>query len=279
MAIPVTTDELIDKASAAKAASIVLAQASTDLKNRALAAIARAIRAREGEILAANAQDCSNASPRIEIDRLRLTPQRIAGMARDVEAVAGLADPIGEQFDRIMRPNGLAISKRRGLGVVGVVYESRPNVTSDVAAICLKTGNAVVLRGGSEALSSNRAIASAIHAGLKETGLPETSVQMITSTDRAVVQRMLKLREYIDVIIPRGGEGLIKATIENATIPVIETGAGVCHTYVDRAADPAMAVDIVYNAKVRRPTICNALERCWCTATSRHHGCRRWPPS
>jgi glutamate-5-semialdehyde dehydrogenase len=261
VAIPVTTDELIDKASAAKAASIVLAQASTDLKNRALAAIARAIRAREGEILAANAQDCSNASPRIEIDRLRLTPQRIAGMARDVEAVAGLADPIGEQFDRIMRPNGLAISKRRvPLGVVGVVYESRPNVTSDVAAICLKTGNAVVLRGGSEALSSNRAIASAIHAGLKEAGLPETSVQMITSTDRAVVQRMLKLREYIDVIIPRGGEGLIKATIENATIPVIETGAGVCHTYVDRAADPAMAVDIVYNAKVRRPTICNALD-------------------
>jgi len=258
---PVTTDELIDKASGAKAASIVLAQASTDLKNRALGAIAGAIRAREAEILAANAHDCANASPRIEIDRLRLTPQRIAGMARDVEAVARLADPIGEQFDRITRPNGLAISKRRvPIGVVGVVYESRPNVTSDVAAICLKTGNAVVLRGGSEALSSNRAIAAAIHAGLKEVGLPETSVQIITSTDRALVQRMLKLREYIDVIIPRGGEGLIKATIENATIPVIETGAGVCHTYVDRAADPAMAVDIVYNAKVRRPTICNALD-------------------
>lgn len=239
----------------------MLAQASTDLKNRALAAIAGAIRAREAEILTANAQDCQNASPRIEIDRLRLTPQRVAGMARDVEAVARLADPIGEQFDRTTRPNGLAISKRRvPMGVVGVVYESRPNVTSDVAAICLKTGNAVVLRGGSEALSSNRAIAAAIHAGLKEVGLPETSVQMITSTDRALVQRMLKLREYIDVIIPRGGEGLIKATIENATIPVIETGAGVCHTYVDRAADPVMAVEIVYNAKVRRPTICNALD-------------------
>ena len=261
MMAPVTTDELIDKAAGAKTASRQLARASTDLKNRALASIANAIRGREKEILAANAQDCSNASPRIEIDRLRLTPDRIAGMARDVEAVARLADPIGEQFDKTTRPNGLEISKRRvPIGVVGVVYESRPNVTSDVAAICLKTGNAVVLRGGSEALASNRAIAAAIHEGLHEVGLPETAVQLITSTDRALVQRMLKLREYIDVIIPRGGEGLIKATIENATIPVIETGAGVCHTYVDRAADPDMALSIVYNAKVRRPTICNALD-------------------
>jgi glutamate-5-semialdehyde dehydrogenase len=182
-------------------------------------------------------------------------------MARDVEAVARLADPVGEQFDRSTRPNGLAISKRRvPLGVVGVVYESRPNVTSDVAAICIKTGNAVVLRGGSEALASNRAIAAAIQEGLKDAGLPETAVQLITSTDRALVQRMLKLRDYIDVIVPRGGEGLIRATIEHATIPVIETGAGVCHTYVDRAADQGMAVSIVYNAKVRRPTICNALD-------------------
>ena len=257
----VTTDELVDKAAGAKAASIVLAQASSDLKNRALAAVANAIRGRESEILAANAQDCANASARIEIDRLRLTPDRVAGMARDVEAVARLADPIGERFDQVTRPNGLAISKRRvPIGVVGVVYESRPNVTSDVAAICIKTGNAVVLRGGSEALLSNRAIADAIQAGLKEVGLPETSVPLITSTDRALVQRMLKLREYIDVIIPRGGEGLIKATIAHATIPVIETGAGVCHTYVDRAADPAMALQIAFNAKVRRPTICNALD-------------------
>ena len=261
MTAPVTTDELVDKASGAKAASVVLAQASTDLKNRALAAIANAIRARESEILAANAQDCANASPRIEIDRLRLTSERVSAMARDVDAVARLGDPVGEQFDAVTRPNGLRISKRRvPLGVVGVVYEARPNVTSDVAAICLKTGNAVVLRGGSEALASNRAIAAAIEAGLKEVGLPDTAVQLITSTDRALVQRMLKLREYIDVIIPRGGEGLIKATIENATIPVIETGAGVCHTYVDRAADPEMALKIVYNAKVRRPTICNALD-------------------
>ena len=259
--MPVTTDELLDKASGAKAASVVLAQATTDRKDRALRAMATAIRARESEILAANAQDCANASARIEIDRLRLTPERVAGMARDVEALAKLADPIGEAFDQVTRPNGLRISKRRvPLGVVGVVYESRPNVTSDVAAICLKTGNAVVLRGGSEALASNRAIAGAIQAGLKEVGLPDAAVQLITSTDRALVQRMLKLREYIDVIIPRGGEGLIKATIENATIPVIETGAGVCHTYVDSAADPDMALKIVYNAKVRRPTICNALD-------------------
>jgi glutamate-5-semialdehyde dehydrogenase len=259
--MPVTTDELIDKAAAAKAASIQLGQASTEVKNRALSAIASAIRGRASEILAANAQDCANASRRIEIDRLRLTPERVAGMARDVEAVAKLADPIGEEFDQVTRPNALRISKRRvPLGVVGVVYESRPNVTSDVAAICLKTGNAVVLRGGSEALASNRAIAAAIQSGLKDAGLPETAVQLITSTDRTLVQRMLKLREYIDVIIPRGGEGLIKATIEHATIPVIETGAGVCHTYVDAAADPEMALKIVYNAKVRRPTICNALD-------------------
>ena len=257
----VTTDELTDKASGAKAAAVQLALASTDVKNRALAAIADAIRGREGEILAANAHDCGHASARIEIDRLRLTPERIAGMARDVGAVAKLDDPVGEQFDRVTRPNGLVISKRRvPLGVVGVVYESRPNVTSDVASICIKTGNAVVLRGGSEALASNTAIVAAIHAGLRNAGLPEACVQFITSTDRALIQRMLKLREYIDVIIPRGGEGLIRATIENATIPVIETGAGVCHTYVDRSADPDMAVRIAYNAKVRRPTICNALD-------------------
>jgi glutamate-5-semialdehyde dehydrogenase len=257
----VTTDELIDKASAAKQAAAILAQAPTELKNRALMAIAAAIRAQEAQILAANEKDCASASPRIELDRLRLTRERVAGMARDVEAVSRLDDPVGEQFDSTTRPNGLKISKRRvPIGVVGVVYESRPNVTSDVAAICLKTGNASVLRGGSEALASNRAIVEAIHAGLSETGLPDTAVQLITSTDRALVQRMLKLRKYLDVIIPRGGEGLIKATIENATIPVIETGAGVCHTYIDRAADPEMALRIAYNAKVRRPTICNALD-------------------
>ena len=169
--------------------------------------------------------------------------------------------PLASGSTRSTRPNGLVISKRRvPLGVVGVVYESRPNVTSDVAAICIKTGNAVVLRGGSEALASNRRSPRRFSSGLRDAGLPEAAVQLITSTDRALVQRMLKLREYLDVIIPRGGEGLIQATVENATVPVIETGAGVCHTYVDRAADPDMALRIVYNAKVRRPTICNALD-------------------
>ncbi len=257
----VTTDELTEKAAAAKAASIQLARASTGVKNRALKAIAAAIRSTEKEILEANARDCAAASPRIELDRLRLTSARVAAMASDVEAVAALDDPLGETFDAVTRPNGLRISKRRvPLGVVGVIYESRPNVTSDVAAIALKTGNAVVLRGGSEALDSNRAIAAAIQAGLAEAGLPAAAVQLITSTDRALVQRMLKLREYLDVIVPRGGEGLIRMTVENATVPVIETGAGVCHTYIDRTAEPEMALRIAYNAKVRRPTICNALD-------------------
>jgi glutamate-5-semialdehyde dehydrogenase len=261
MGISQAVDELIEKAAEAKRASLALAQTSADQKNAALRAIARAIRTYETAILAANAQDCAHADARIEIDRLRLTPERIAAMARDVEAIAVLHDPVGEEFDRTSRPNGLEISKRRvPLGVVGVVYESRPNVTSDVAALCLKTGNAVVLRGGKEALESNRAIVAAIHQGLLDAGLSAAAVQFITSTDRALVDRMLKLREYIDVIVPRGGAGLIQATIENATVPVIETGAGVCHTYVDRGADPEMALKIVYNAKVRRPTICNALD-------------------
>ncbi|MCM3881875.1 MAG: glutamate-5-semialdehyde dehydrogenase [Vicinamibacterales bacterium] len=257
----IKTDELLEKAAAAKAASVVLAQLSTDTKNRALEAIARAIRAHEAQILAANANDCAIAPPRIEIDRLRLTHERVAGMARDVEAVAKLADPVGEVFDATSRPNGLKVSKRRvPFGVVGVVYEARPNVTCDVAALCLKTGNAVVLRGGKEALESNRAIVAAIHQGLAGSDVPESAVQLIASTDRALVQRMLKLRQYLDVIVPRGGQGLIQATIENATVPVIETGAGVCHTYVDASADVEMATRIVHNAKVRRPTICNALD-------------------
>jgi glutamate-5-semialdehyde dehydrogenase len=258
------SDELIEKASEAKRASLSLAQLTTDQKNAGLQAIARAIRAHEKTILAANASDCARpelVEGRIEIDRLRLTSERVAAMARDVEAIVALRDPVGEEFDRTSRPNGLEISKRRvPLGVVGVVYEARPNVTSDVAALCLKTGNAVVLRGGKEALESNRAIVAAIHQGLLDAELPAGAVQFITSTDRALVDRMLKLREYIDVIVPRGGAGLIKATIENATVPVIETGAGVCHTYVDRGADAEMALKIVYNAKVRRPTICNALD-------------------
>lgn len=254
-------DGLMSTAAAAKAASIVVAQASTEVKNRALAGIARSLRSHETEILRANGEDCRKASERIEIDRLRLTPDRVAAMARDVEAVAQLPDPIGERFDEVVRPNGLKIYKRRvPLGVVGVVYESRPNVTSDVAALCLKTGNTVVLRGGSEASESNQIIVAAIRDGLLKAGLPQHAVGLIGAGGRPEVERMLKLRQYIDVIIPRGGAGLIQMTIENATVPVIETGAGVCHTYVDAHADLEMATRIVYNAKVRRPTICNALD-------------------
>jgi glutamate-5-semialdehyde dehydrogenase len=253
-------DGLLTGAALAKEASIGIAQAPTEVKNRALMAIARAIRSHESDILRANAEDCRTASERIEIDRLRLTPERVAAMARDVEAIAELEDPIGEQFDRVVRPNGLTIYKRRvPLGVVGVIYESRPNVTSDVAALCLKTGNAVVLRGGSEAEQSNQVIVAAISEGLLNAGLPPHAVRLV-SGGRSQVERMLKLRQYIDVIIPRGGAGLIQMAIENATVPVIETGAGVCHTYIDSAADLDMATRIVHNAKVRRPTICNALD-------------------
>lgn len=254
-------DALLSAAAAVKGSSPAIAHASTEAKNKALIAIAKSICDHEREILRANAEDCRNASPRIEIDRLRLTSERVSAMARDVEAIAALPDPIGEQFDRVVRPNGLTVYKRRvPLGVVGVVYESRPNVTTDIAALCLKTGNAVLLRGGSEAAESNTILVAAIRHGLVKAGLPEYAVALIGSGGRAEVERMLKLREYVDVIIPRGGAGLIKMTIENATVPVIETGAGVCHTYVDAAADLDMATRIVHNAKVRRPTICNALD-------------------
>ena len=257
-----TADELIEKARAASRASLVLAQASTEAKNQALVSIARILRKRAPSIQAANDRDCARTAPgRVELDRLRLDAQRIEAMARDIEAVATLADPIGEVFERTVRPNGLAISRRRvPLGVVGVVYESRPNVTSDIASLCLKTGNSVVLRGGREALESNTAIVEAIQEALSESELPPAGVQLITSTDRTLVARMLRLRKYLDVIVPRGGAGLIRLTVDNATVPVIETGAGVCHTYVDRSADPDMALRIVHNAKVRRPTICNALD-------------------
>jgi glutamate-5-semialdehyde dehydrogenase len=255
-------DELLDKAAAARRASRVLAVAPTERKNAALRAIAGALRAQEAAILAANADDCARAAEQpVELDRLRLNRDRLQAMARDVEAVTTLPDPVGEEFDRTVRPNGLVVSRRRvPLGVVGVVYEARPNVTSDIAALCLKTGNAVLLRGGREAIGSNRAIAAAIRQGLADGGLPEDAVGLIESTDRSLVERMLRLRGYLDVIVPRGGEGLIRFTVEHATVPVIETGAGVCHTYVDRAADQDMALSVVFNAKVRRPTICNALD-------------------
>jgi glutamate-5-semialdehyde dehydrogenase len=261
-------EELVRKAAAVKVAARRLGRASTDEKNRALRQIASVLRARESEILAANERDCKGAVRAAErsgeaalLDRLTLNSARLQAMARDVESVAELPDPIGEEIERTIRPNGLIVARRRvPLGVVGVVYESRPNVTSDIAALCLKTGNGVLLRGGSEALESNTLIVDAIKLALDDSGLPADAVGLVGSTDRGLVEQMLKLREYLDVIIPRGGEGLIRFVVEHASVPVIETGAGVCHTYVDRSADPEMAARIAYNAKVRRPTICNALD-------------------
>jgi glutamate-5-semialdehyde dehydrogenase len=260
--------ELVTKAAAVKDASRQLARTSTDAKNSALLWIAAALRARASDILAANARDCAAAVESAQqtgkdplLDRLTLTDARLEAMARDVEAVAKLPNPVGEEIERTARPNGLIVTRRRvPLGVVGVVYESRPNVTSDIAALCIKTGNGVLLRGGSDALESNAEIVSAIKRGLEDGGLPSDAVALVGSSDRGLVHQMLRLREYLDVIIPRGGEGLIRFVVDHATVPVIETGAGVCHTYVDRQADGAMALDVVFNAKVRRPTICNALD-------------------
>lgn len=260
--------ELVAKAVAVKVVSRQLALASTDAKNRALLRIAGALRVCATDILAANALDCAAAVKAARqtghdplLDRLMLTDTRLESMAHDIEGVAELPDPVGEEIERTVRPNGLIVIRRRvPLGVVGVVYESRPNVTSDVAALCIKTGNGALLRGGSDALESNTAIVNAIKRGLEDAGLPLDAVALIGSTDRGLVEHMLRLRQYLDVIIPRGGEGLIRFVVDHATVPVIETGAGVCHTYVDRHADPEMALNVVFNAKVRRPTICNALD-------------------
>jgi glutamate-5-semialdehyde dehydrogenase len=252
-------------ARAAKQAARQLTTLSTATKNAALAAMAGQVMARQDALLEANRQDVEAAraagmAPAM-LERLALTPARLDGIVQGLHALIALPDPVGETFEMQTRPNGMQVGKRRTpLGVVGVIYESRPNVTVDVAALCLKAGNATILRGGSEALRSNAALVQAMLAACRETGVPEGAIGFVDSTDRAVVGQMLHLNQEIDVIIPRGGAGLIKFVVENATVPVIQTGAGVCHTYVDKAADLDAAVKIVYNAKVRRPTICNALD-------------------
>ena len=239
--------DLLTIAAAAKAAARRLAVLSTADKNAALEAMAAELLARQEAILAANREDLEAArqggmAPAM-LDRLALSPARLAGIADAIRALIALPDPIGETYEMQTRPNGLQVGKRRvPLGVVGVIYESRPNVTVDVAAICLKTGSACVLRGGSESLRSNVALVEAMLAALRATGVPEGAIGFVDSPDRAVVGQMLRLNGYIDVVIPRGGAGLIKFVVENATLPVIETGAGVCHTYVDRSADLAKAV-------------------------------------
>jgi len=257
--------ELIELGENARRAALKLRTLNTDTKNRALLAIAEAILERQGEILAANALDLEAgraaglSAPLME--RLELNPARLQGIAADVRSVAGLPDPVGEVFDARALPNGLRIHKRRvPLGVIGGIYESRPNVTVDIATLCLKSGNAAILRGGKEAARSNLTLAEAVRAGCAKAGVPAEAVQLVQSQDRALVKDMLTASQYIDMIIPRGGQALQQFAVENATIPVITGGIGICHAYVDESADPQKAAPIIFNGKVQRPTVCNALD-------------------
>jgi glutamate-5-semialdehyde dehydrogenase len=257
--------ELEEKARAAKTASRRMAYLSAEVKNKALNNIATDLLAKREEILAANQLDYhqahSSGMNAAMLDRLLLSPERLAAMAKDVLAVAAMADPVGEVFDMRTLPNGLLIGKKRvPLGVIGTIYESRPNVTTDISALCLKSGNGVILRGGKEALHSNSALAKVVQGAVEKAGVPEGAVQFIENTDRALVDEMLKLRQYIDLMIPRGGAGLIRLIREKAAMPVVAGGIGVCHTYVDSSADVGKAVAIVFNAKVQRSTVCNALD-------------------
>ena len=260
------TYELVKtKAAAAKKAASKLAVTSTAVKNKALLAMAQALLDKQEEILAANAFDMENAAAKgmksSMLDRLKLTEARIEGMADGLRQVANLPDPVGNVLDGKMLANGLQITKVRvPLGVIGIIYEARPNVTADAAGLCLKSGNAVVLKGGSEAMESNKAVAGILSEAATAAGMPEGAIQFIDTSDRQAVQDLIHLNGLVDVVIPRGGAGLIKMVVMNATVPVIETGAGVCHTYVDASADVDMAVKIAYNAKVQRPSVCNAME-------------------
>ena len=260
------TYELVKtKAAAAKKAAAKLAVTSTAVKNRALLAMAEALLAKQEEILAANALDMERAAAKgmksSMLDRLKLTAARIEGMADGLRQVANLPDPVGNVLDGKTLANGLTITKVRvPLGVIGIIYEARPNVTADAAGLCLKSGNAVVLKGGSEAMESNKAVAGILSEAATAAGMPEGAIQFIDTSDRQAVQDLIHLNGLVDVVIPRGGAGLIKMVVMNATVPVIETGAGVCHTYVDASADVEMAVKIAYNAKVQRPSVCNAME-------------------
>ncbi len=250
----------------AKEVSHVLGILGTEEKNRGLRAVADALVSGQDGILAANEKDMEkareNGMSQGLLDRLKLTPARIEGMAEGLRQVADLEDPIGEVISMKQRPNGLMIgqSKRVPLGVIGMIYEARPNVTADAFGLCFKSGNAVILKGGSDAIYSNLAIVEQIRKGLSDAGLPEDAVLLIADTSRAVTRDFMKLNEYVDVLIPRGGAGLIKTVVENSTIPVIETGTGNCHIYVDETADLSMAADIVFNAKTQRIGVCNACE-------------------
>ncbi|MBR6523422.1 MAG: glutamate-5-semialdehyde dehydrogenase [Clostridia bacterium] len=253
------------QAALAKKAAAGLYMISGDERNKALTKMADALISHCAEILAANEIDMKNAAQKgvraTMLDRLKLTEQRIADMAAGIREIVTLEDPVGNTDKTVKRPNGLQIGERRvPIGVVGVIYEARPNVTADAAALTLKTANAAILRGGSEAINSNMKIAQVLSDAATAAGMPEGAISLVTDTDRKSAQEMMRLNEYIDVLIPRGGAGLIKTVVENATVPVIETGVGNCHTYIDSSADINMALDIALNAKCSRPSVCNAME-------------------
>ncbi|GAB1233065.1 glutamate-5-semialdehyde dehydrogenase [Ferrigenium sp. UT4] len=249
----------------ARAASRAMALADTNAKNRALENIATAILLNSGKLIAENAKDVAAARTSglddAAIDRLTLTEKTVKGMAEGLRQIAALPDPIGEISDMKYRPSGIQVGKMRvPLGVVGIIYESRPNVTADAAGLCLKSGNACILRGGSEALHSNQAIAACVHQGLREAGLPETAVQVVSTTDRAAVGELITMKEYVDVIVPRGGKSLIARISEAAKVPVIKHLDGICHVYIDDEADLKKAIRIADNAKTHRYGVCNAME-------------------
>ena len=258
-----TTQKLLLQANAAKGA---MALADTQTKNQALLVMADALMAHERNILAANALDLEAARGTISevmLDRLALSPQRIAGMAQGIREVAALPDPVGEVRARVERPNGLVIEKTAvPMGVIAIIYESRPNVTSDAAALALKAGSACVLRSGKEAHRSAQAIVADLKEGLVKAGLPADALQLVEDTTRASANELMTARGLVDLLIPRGGAGLIRSCVDNAAVPVLETGTGICHIYVDGEADQNMALDIVENAKCSRPSVCNAAEVC-----------------
>jgi glutamate-5-semialdehyde dehydrogenase len=258
-------NELLTKAERLQQAAKTLALLSTEEKNEALTRIAEALMKQKEWILQENEKDVAlgkeqGLSPAL-IDRLQLTSERIEQIVDGVRQVAGLPDPIGEVVEEWTRPNGLRIQTVRvPLGVIGMVYEARPNVTVDAASLCLKTGNAVLLRGSSSALHSNKALVHVMKEALRDTAVPEDTIQLLEDTSRETAQQMFRLNRYLDVLIPRGGAGLIRSVIENATVPVLETGVGNCHIFIDESAQKQMAIDIVLNAKLQRPSVCNAVE-------------------
>jgi glutamate-5-semialdehyde dehydrogenase len=258
-------EELKNQVLSAREAARELRTCASGQKDRALRAMAQALKDRRGEILDANEQDLAQGRKRglnsALLDRLSLSDSRIEELASGLEELANLPDPVGEVERMWKRPNGLEIGvKRVPLGVVAMIYEARPNVTADAAGLCLKAGNAAVLRGGSEAIHSNSAIGNVLTDAIAQAGLPGTAVSVIRNTDRNLVRELIRMRELVDVVIPRGGAGLIRTVVEEATVPVIETGVGNCHTYVDKAADLQMALRIAINAKLQRPGVCNAME-------------------